>query len=203
MATHTLVNPVYWKGRSNSGPLFRGTALALGTGGGENPTLREADTQTYRIGDLVYLDASGNVALVTLATATVDSAILGFAARAAQGGTDKKPAYVQIIRPDDYYLMQVFHATPSLSVTAQTHLGEVFPIIKDATNNTYHIDLATTAEGSSTTLARVMVVGFPEGDIRNGVVSTITDTNGWAVVKFLEFSLETTADQALQRLLQG
>lgn len=202
MATHTLVNPMYWRGSGGDGPIHRGTALALGVGGGENPTLKEAASQTYRVGDLVYLDSNGLVAIVTESTDTVNSEILGFAARAATG-TTSAPAYVQIIRPEDRYLMQVFHATPASAVTNQNQLQDVFPIIKDENgNDTYHIDLATTAESSTVALARVRVVGFPENEIINGVKSAVGDTYGWAIVKFLEFSIASDGDP-LVRILQG
>ena len=209
MATHVLTNPRWHKSEDGHGPRFRGLALGevatVSSGMGEEPLLREEALQTFRVGDIVYLNAAGNVAIVTESTDTVDSAILGQAAKpganAAAAGT---PAYVQVWRPEDRFLMQVFHTTLSLAVTAQTQMSEVFPIIKDeAGNDTYHIDLVTTAESPTVTLARVMVVGFPEGDYINNVKSTLGDTYGWVIVKPLEFSLETTGDQALQRILQG
>ena len=201
MATHTLVNPIYWKSTNNSGPLFRGVALSLAAGGGENPTLKDAASQAYRIGDLVYVNTSGLLAIVTESTDTVDSPILGQAARAATGVTSAS-AYVLCWRPEDRFLMQVFHATPASAVTNQNQIGDVFPIIKDESgNDTYHIDLATTAESATVALARVQVVGFPEGEIINGVLSTVGDTYGWAIVKPLEFSIATDGDP-LTRTLQ-
>ena len=208
MATHVLTNPRWHKSEDGRGPRFRGLALGevatVSSGMGEEPLLREAALQTFRVGDIVHLDGSGNVAIVTESTDTVNSAILGQAAKpganAASAGT---PAYVQIWRPQDRFLMQVFHATASLAVTAQTQMGEVFPIIKDeAGNDTYHIDLATTAESAEVALARVQVVGFPEGDDFGNVKSTLGDTYGWAIVKPLEFSIASDGSP-FTRILQG
>lgn len=207
MATHTLVNPVFWRShRGTTGPEFRGLALsadaAAVAGAGEEPYIKETASQTYRIGDLVYLDTNGTVAIVTESTDTVDSPILGLAARAASGTTGA-PAYVQVIHPDDEYLMQVFHATPASAVTAQTMLGVAgYPIIKDESgNDTYHIDLATTAESGDAALAKVRVVGFPDR-APDGTVNTIGDTYGWCIVKFLEFTIASDGSP-FTRNLQG
>jgi hypothetical protein len=190
MATHTYVNPIYWKSTDNAGPIYKGYAGPALTTGGENPTLKETASQSYRVGDLVYIDSNGTVAIVTESTDTVNSAILGQAARAATGVTGA-PTYVQCWRPEDRYLMQVYHATPASAVTALTQRGQVYSIIKDESgNDTYHVDIGTTIEdGGDDALARVMVVDFPEGQIINGVLSTIGDLKGWVIVKPLEFSI--------------
>lgn len=195
MAIHTLVNPIYWKGQSNSGPLFQGLALGqvanIVAGDGENPTLKETASQTYRVGDLVYKDSNGTVALVTESTDTVDSPILGQAAKPASGSTGE-PAYVLVWREEDRFLMQVFHATPASAVTALTQNGVSYPIIKDESgNDTYHVDITTTGESATVALLKVMVVGFPEGQIINGIVSTVGDRYGWVIVKPLPFSIGT------------
>lgn len=196
------MNPIYWKSTDNSGPLFYGYGGPTITSGGENPTLKETASQTYRIGDLVYKDSNGTVAIVTESTDTVNSAILGQAARAASGnGVTQPPAYVQVWRPEDRFLMQVFHATPALAVTALTQNGLSYPIIKDENgNDTYHVDLATTGESGTVALMKVMVVGFPEGDIINGVVSTVGDTYGWVIVKPLEFTIASDGDPFTRNL---
>jgi hypothetical protein len=189
MATHTYVNPIYWKSTDNAGPIYKGYAGPALTTGGENPTLKETASQSYRVGDLVYIDSNGTVAIVTESTDTVNSAILGQAARAATGVTGA-PTYVQCWRPEDRYLMQVYHATPASAVTALTQRGQVYSIIKDESgNDTYHVDIETDPESGTVALARVMVVDFPEGQIINGVLSTIGDLKGWVIVKPLEFSI--------------
>jgi hypothetical protein len=129
------------------------------------------------------------VAIVTESTDTVNSAILGQAARAATGVTGA-PTYVQCWRPEDRYLMQVYHGTAASAVTALTQRGQVYSIIKDESgNDTYHVDIETDPESGTVALARVMVVDFPEGQIINGVLSTIGDLKGWVIVKPLEFSI--------------
>lgn len=206
MATHTLVNPKWHSSEDGHGPRFRGLALGevatVIAGMGEETLLKETAAQTYRVGDIVYLDSNGTVAIVTESTDTVNSAILGQAAKPASGSTGE-PAYVLVWRPEDRFLMQVFHGTPGSAVTAQTHMGGIFPIIKDESgNDTYHVDLATTAEDGSVALARVQVVGFPEGEYINGVKSTLGDTYGWVIVKPLEWSIGSDGDPRV-RVLQG
>jgi hypothetical protein len=201
MATHTYVNPIYWKGTSNSGPLFRGYGGPALTTGGENTTLKETAGQTYRVGDLVYIDSNGTVAIVTESTDTVNSAILGQAAKAATGVTGA-PAYVMCWRPEDRYLMQVIHGTAASAVTALTQRGQIYSIKKDESgNDTYHVDIeTTTVEDGSIAIARVQVVDFPEGEIINGVLSTIGDLKGWVIVKPLEFSIGSDGDPRVRCL---
>jgi hypothetical protein len=93
-------------------------------------------------------------------------------------------------RPEDRYLMQVIHGTAASAVTALTQRGQIYSIKKDESgNDTYHVDIETDPESGTVALARVMVVDFPEGQIINGVLSTIGDLKGWVIVKPLEFSI--------------
>ena len=201
MATHTLVNPRYRKGTNNSGPIFYGYGGPTLTTGGENTTLKETAGQSYRVNDLVYVDSNGTIALVTESTDTVNSAILGQAARAATGVTGA-PAYVMVWRPEDRFEMQVFHSTPASAVTALTQRGQIYSIKKDENgNDTYHVDIETTTlEDQNVAIARVQVVGFPEGEIINGVVSTIGDQYGWVIVKPLEWSIGSDGDPRVRCL---
>lgn len=203
-----MTNPQFWRShRGTTGPEYRGLALSLDAaavaGAGEEPYIKEAAAQTYRVNDPVYFDSDGKIAICTEATDNLNSAILGLAAKAASGTTDA-PAYVMVIHPDDEYLMQVFHSTPASAVTAQNQLSTVRAIIKDESgNDTWHIDIENTAEGGGSALAKVSIVGFPEGETINGVESLIGDQYGWAIVKFLEFTIDTDDGSGLVRNLQG
>src|SRR6266567_3659417 len=115
MATINRIQP-YWAGSSLN------DAESLFRGGLEYPHWKETASQTYGVGDMLYLDASGTIALCTLTGTQLTSAIVGQAITAATGTTGAS-VFLRVIRPDDLFLMNVVHTTVASAVTAQTQLG--------------------------------------------------------------------------------
>lgn len=173
MATQALGNLVYVGSTLNSAePLFRG--------GPEELYIKEAASQTFKAGELVYL-ASGT-GKVTVCTAT--SPIAGVAMTAATGVTDAN-ILIRVIRPDDIYLMQVNSATTD--TTSLTHLGGRYGIAVGS--NLWSIDIEAVEDGGNS-LARVKVIGIPSLT-PDSVANTIGDTFGWYYVRFMEQSFAT------------
>lgn len=200
MATLTRVNPRFWRShRGVTGPEYRGDAVATVVGSGAEPYVKEAASQTYKVGEPVYFDSNGKIAICTKSGNNLNSAILGLAARPASGTTDM-PAYVAVIHPDDEYIMQVYHSIQSSATTSQSQLGKTYRIIQ---NTTWHVDIEnTTVEDATTALAKVQCVGFPEGERIDEVKSAIGDEYGWMIVKFVEFTIEADGGNIV-RNLQG
>jgi hypothetical protein len=173
-------------------------------GGPETTHIKETASQTYEVGDLVHKDSNGTIAICTTSSDKLNSAIAGSATKAATGTTGAQ-AFYRAIRPDDIWLMNVFHGTPASSVTALTQNGGIYGIF--FTSDTWVVDIEnTTVEDASVALARVQVVGFPTGgwfpnSSGTYVQSAIGDTNGLVLVKFLEFSIGSDGDPRV-RVLQ-
>lgn len=195
-----FVNPVRTSSTDGTPSYYVGDAVATAVGTGAMPYIKETASQTYGIGDLVYLDSNGTVAICTKTSNKLNSAVLGVAARAASGTTGA-PTYVMTIRPCDVFIMNVYHSTAASSVSALTQLGTVRGIINvSGTSNRWAVDIENTAEDASTALGYVRIVGFPTGTY-NGVVQTIGDTNGLVLVQFNSWSLATDGNPNL-RILQ-
>lgn len=160
-------------------------------GGSMEDYFIEDASQTYVVGDFVYINGDGEVAIATNTSSQLDSAIGGLAEKAATGTTGEVAEFLAI-RPSDILVMNVFHSTPASSVTAQNQLTDVFGIILE--DSVWCVDIEnTTVEDGSTALARCQVVGFPKGYFPNTdgklVESAIGDTNGKVLVKILPFSI--------------
>ena len=205
MATQVRMNPRWHRNDLGAeGPMLRGHAVSSTVGAGEEPYIKETAAQVYDVSDLVFFDTNGTIAVCTVTTSRLDSAILGLAARDATGTTGA-PAFVNVIRESDVYMMNVFHSTLALSVTNQDQLGDVRGIILTGTVGTdskWHVDIENAVEGGADSLARVKIVGFPVQTKQNNVVSTIGDTHGLVLVKFLPFSAASDF-LPFQRILQG
>lgn len=187
MAEHALVQPIFWKNSLGADSMLVGTAGTDTKDGGEEPLYKEAAAQTYKAGDLVYIDSSGLIAICTNAANRLNSEILGQAMKDATGTTDA-PVYVRVIRPSDIYLMNVFHSTKASATITQTRLGEVYGIILNS--GKWHVDVEnTTVEDATTALAKVRVIGFPSRV--NGVANAINDIYGFVAVQFLPFTIAT------------
>jgi hypothetical protein len=201
--TQGFINPVRIESTDGSPTYYFGDAVETADGTGSMPYIKETASQSYAVGDLVYLDSNGTIAICTNTSQKLNSQILGQAARAASGTTGA-PTYVQVIRPCDVFIMNVFHGTPASSVTALTQLGVVYGIFKHTTtSNRFTVDIQnTTVEDGTTALAKVRVVGFPTGTY-NGAVQAIGDTNGLVLVQFITFSIETDGGNIVRNLQWG
>lgn len=171
--------------------------------------IKEAASQTYVVNDLVYLvDGAGTLAICTVASTRLDSKIAGLAKRAATGVTSTA-AEVHAIRADDEFLMNVYHSTAALAITALTQFGVQYGIIKPSASGKWHVDIENTTdiEDATHSLARVEVVGF---ETQYGIDSTgqaispaIGDTYGLVRVKFLKRSAASDGSPAINILQLG
>jgi hypothetical protein len=129
--------------------------------------VKETAGQTFGIGDLVYFDSNGTVAICGVTSFNLNTAILGIAQTAATGVTGAS-VRVRVISPNDRFLMNIFHTTAASAVTAQTQLGT--PVIYALRNNAaalptgttgkWVVDLTTTPESAGVNLGRVVITGF-------------------------------------------
>ncbi len=201
--TLAVINPI-WQYSSLPGtmPWLRGDAQKTGT---EN-YFKETAGQTYTVGDLIYLDSNGTVALCTNSSNNLNSAIAGQAETPATGVTGT-PVLLRAIRRDDVFRMSVWHSTAASAVLALTQLGVVYRVRYDTaalpagTAGKWVVDIEnTTVEDATTALARVQVVGFYQGrvftndspskEVDPSVNSgAFTDIYGQVLVKFLDFSI--------------
>jgi hypothetical protein len=182
-------------------------------GGPEDPGIVEAASQSYGVDDMLFL-SSGKLTICTVnGSNQSDSAILGFADEAATGVTDTQRR-VHVIRPDDIWAMNVFHATPASAVLTQAMIGTVRGIVKTTVSgngtNIWSVDIENSVEGAADALARVKIVGY---ELRSlvldansvatpGVAVTLgTDLYIRAYVRFLEMSHASDGNPN-QRILQ-
>lgn len=198
MATQTTGNPFYL------GNDLNGDVSPLLIGDPKRSWLVEAASQSYGVGELVYL-ASGKVTICVVdgSTKVMTSAIAGVARKAATGTTNAQ-ARIQAIRQDDLWAMNVYHATAASAVTALTQLGSVYGIVKPAATGKWHVDIENAVEGGADSNARVKVVGFLEKNPYDGGnfdLVAVGDIYGIAIVKFLPWSAASDF-VPMQRLLQ-
>jgi hypothetical protein len=95
---------------------------------------REAASQTFKAGDPLLIDSSGNVAIAAASGSNITNAVklAGVAMEDATGTTNNK-IRVGIIGPRTRWKIPVSHATPASAVTALTNNDETFVIKNDAT----------------------------------------------------------------------
>jgi hypothetical protein len=187
---------------------------------------KETASQTFGVGDLVYLDSNGTVAICTTTSHKLNSPILGIAEQAATGVTGSQ-VRVRVIHPNDVFVMNGFHTTVASSVSVQTQLQPNVPfgIYMDTaapatgTGGKWTVDLINTSPETGGTLARLQVVGFvlsPDQEIvlASGLTATAGTTAGSYVgpaigdayppllVRFLPFSIQSDGS-AHAYVLQG
>jgi hypothetical protein len=180
MATMTRIQPSFWGSGIHAPSNF--------VGGPEANWFKETASQTYGIGDLLYLDSNGTVAICTNSSNKLNSAIAGIATKAATGTTGTA-VHMKVIQPTDIYCMNVYHGTAASAITAQTQLGVSYGIILNSSK--WAVDIEnTTIEDGTTALGKVTVVGFPVYS-PDGVRCAIGDTYGLVLVKFLPFTIAT------------
>lgn len=207
----TRYNPVWVGSTLNaSEPRFAGTGVVpSGSFNKEDPWLIETASQTFRAGDPVAIDANGTVALFAVSTTL---GIAGFAQVAATGVTGAQ-TYLRVVRPDDLYVMNVFHGTPASAVTAQTQLGGVFALRVDTISGNgtslWGVDIQAAVEGTNNKAAHVRIVGFP---LKSPVGESCTlssannpvglDIYAPVLVQFLPSSFFNTSNASMLRVIQ-
>jgi hypothetical protein len=175
-------------------------------GGPERPDLKEGASQSWGIGDLIYLNtSSGKFEICTDSSGRHNSPIAGSAQKAATGVTDS-PVYFHAIRPDDIYVMNLYHSTPGSAVSAVTLIGKTFGIIK--AGGLWMVDIEnTTVEDATNALARVRIDSFEYAGLDtngNWVQQDLVnfgDRYALARVRFLPFSIATDGSP-MTRILQ-
>lgn len=87
----------------------------------------EAASQSFVVGDILTIDASGQISIGSAADSDLTSAgddIVGIAGEAASGTTNN---YVKVLVPVDFgsqVLLPVEHATAASAVTAEAQVGD-------------------------------------------------------------------------------
>lgn len=173
-------------------------------GGAMEPYFKETAGQSYLVGDLIYLDGNGTVAVCTTATvggvSQLNVPILGLPDAAASGVTGKVVGFMAIT-PRDTFIMNAYHSTKASAVFAQTDLGLRFNIVKSAAG-LWHVDKVNAV---AATAPMVRVVGFPaQGLDTNGIPvnnGAVGDVYGLAYVQFVPH-FETGAVTAVKDALQ-
>lgn len=128
----------------------------------------EAASQTFKKGEAVYLDGSGNIAEFT---AAIDDATQDFIGYAAEDGHND--AAVDTTRKTMVYVRagNVFEANVTAAgsdqITAKTQVGTVYPMYQDTTNSIIMVDISdTSGQADACRIVRIS----PKG--------TVGDTNG-------------------------
>jgi hypothetical protein len=181
MATQTLISPTYVGSSLNA-------TCPLLAGGSEQSWIKEVASSTWVAGDLLTIDSNGKLAECTDSSGILTGSIDAIALTAASGVTDTNPL-IRVIRPDDIFAMNVYHATAASAVTNQNQLTDRFGVFTSAAG-LWHVDIEnTTVEDATNSTARVRIVGFPATNPATGAANTIGDIYGVVYVKFLPFSI--------------
>ena len=126
----------------------------------------EAATQTFKRGEAVYLDGSGNVAEFTLGVDTGGARFLGFAAEDGHNDAVAATSQVSVLIPVPGTVMEAnITNAGSDQITAKTQIGTRYGIYHDTTNSIIQVDVAT-------------IGGRIDCLIVNEIVATVGDTNG-------------------------
>ena len=150
---------------------------------------KETASQSYVVGDLIYVDgANGTIAVCTTATtagmAQLTSPILGQPGNKATGVTGAPVAFAAF-QPTSTYIMNAFHTTPASAVFTQAMLMDRFNIVKSAAG-LWHVDVLNAVVS---TLPMVRIVGFPQSGLDSTGTQVVGngpgDINGLAYVQFV------------------
>lgn len=190
MAIQTLTQIYYLGSSINKERAFRG--------GPETDLYVEASAQTYLAGDLIFMNGASNVAVCAVNGSSQSNGQIGGQAGLSATGVAGTNVRFPIIRPDEEFQANVYHATPASAITAKTQIGSAFALVRIAGN--WYVDIQNAVEGSANALARVIVTDIPKRAF--GAVNAVGDQYGFVVCQFLPLSLALTGTNAGQRLLQ-
>lgn len=192
---HILMNPFY-----NGNSVFPYRRFEGGPGQKDNVWL-EAASQSFKAGDLIYMDDANNLKIAGNTAGVQDTAIAGQATKNALGVTGTKTHFA-VIRPTDRFIMNVWHSTVTSAITAKTQIGDVFGIF--AGSSRWMVDIETAGESATVAKGRVKVVGFPTWHPLLNVPVAIGDEYGLVEVEFIAETRSTDAgsDPAPVRILQ-
>lgn len=199
MATQVPRKPRYIKSLIALSP----PAIADGT---TYHSLIETAAQTYKRGDIVYIDSNGTVAIATVSSGKVNSAMLGIAKRDASGVTGAA-AYVEPFRVEDVYEINLYHTTPASAVLTQATYGvKAYGLYYDpaalpgGTGGAWGVDLInTTVEDGSTALAKVRIIDCPRTTM-DGLPNAITDIYAVVHVIILPWTARTDGSNRVSNM---
>jgi hypothetical protein len=190
-------------------PTYRGNFYGLKTptwGGIEKPSFAiETASQTYTVGDLIYIDTNGTMAICTVSSDLANGFIAGQATKKATGTTGAAVHFRPII-PGDLYNINLFHTTAASAVGTQAIFGTVKGLFWKAgalgsnSNSNWVIDHINAVEGGADSNARVRVIDCPQRRT-DGTLNAVTDIYARLTCMFLNYSLASDGNPN-QRVLQ-
>lgn len=164
--TRTITDPMWVKN------IYDAAAPRVVTG------LLEADSQDFEVNDLVYLNA-GAVTECGADPILIAGFALAPATNVTSGNTEIP---IEVIRPGDVYLMNLYHATAASAVRSGVSIGTKYEIVQHADG--WAVDMA------ATTNPRVVIVGFPSypDDKADDIYARV-------LVQFLNTSVDNTTQR--------
>lgn len=192
---HILMNPFYIGNDIFPFPRY------LGGPGQKDTIYLEAATQSWKAGDLIYKDDANNMKICGDTTGVQDTVIGGQAEAAAAQVTGAK-TYFRVIRPTDRFIMNIWHSTVTLAISAHAQIDRVYGIFHGSSR--WMVDIETAGESATVAKGRVKVIGFPTWHPLLNVPVAIGDEYGLVEVMFIAETRSTDAgsDPAPVRVLQ-
>ena len=169
-------------------------------GPGSNDTKYvEAAAQTWKAGDLIFMDDANDFKICATTTNNLSGPIAGQAQSNAKGVTGEK-VFFAVIRPHDRFIMNVFHGTEANATTAKTQIGDHLPVRLNASR--WQADIENAGESATVAIAVVKVVGFPLWHPLLNKKIAFGDKFGLVEVEFLEFTQRTDGTASVRPRLQ-
>lgn len=109
----------------------------------------EAASQSFKKGQLLILNSSGQVAIFVASGSNHDTdadSLYGIALEDASGTTNAN-VKVRVFMPGDMLRLPVFHSTPGSAVTAETLVGETYVLRNVSGVPFINIETSTKASG--------------------------------------------------------
>lgn len=159
----------------------------------------EAASQTWKGGDLIFMDDANNFKICADDGTVLTGPIAGQAIEAASGTTGAK-VFFAVIRPHDRFIMNVYHTTTASATTAKTQIGDHLPV-RHASSR-WMADIETVGEDATTAKAVVKVVGFPLWHPLLNKQIAFGDVYGLVEVEVLEFTMATDGSPQVRPRLQ-
>jgi len=141
----------------------------------------EAASQTFKRGEAVYLDGSGNVAEFTGAVDSGTQRFLGFAAEDGHDDSVAATSNVSVVIPTPGTVFEAnVTANGSDQATAKTQVGVRYPMYQDTTNSIIMVDISDTGSQIDCLIVKEIVgtVGDTNGRVRFTVDSVALQVGG-------------------------
>lgn len=167
-------------------------------GGPEGEEFIETAGQTYGVGDLLQVDTNGTVALASVNGSGQADGTIALQAKTAATGTTGANVHAPIIRADEQFLANIYHATPASAALTQAMIGTLRALIR--VNGKWHVDVENAVEGAADALATVVIEGYPKLT-PDGIVNAIGDIYAPVFVRFIPISYASDS-VPVRRVLQ-